>query len=321
MSFRRIGRGMSRRAFLGGLASGGVALGVGAGCGPVLGKMLGSPPEVVWGVHGTKPGWLHKPRAIAIDGDDHLYIADLTDRIQVFDRDGQFLRHWRTPSLNVDGPSGLYVDRLGRVIVADTHFYRILVYDRQGELLFQVGDGVQGTRPGRFGYPTDAVVDSQGRFFITEYGENDRVQVFSPEGKWLHQWGGHGHEPGQFLRPTSISIDEEARLYVSDACNHRVQVFDTQGKLLHIWGGRGAEPGEICFAYGLCLGPGGSLYVCEYGNSRVQRFSRDGSPEGTWGSPGRGPGELFNPWSVVADSQGAVHVVDSGNHRIQRFRL
>src|SRR6059058_1701758 len=70
-----------------------------------------SRPEVVWGIHGTRPGWLHKPRVAAFDAEDHLYLADLTDRIQVFDRDGKFLRTWSTPEFNVDGPSGLTVDR------------------------------------------------------------------------------------------------------------------------------------------------------------------------------------------------------------------
>src|SRR5918994_1130805 len=107
-------------------------------------RVGGSAPELVWGIHGTKPGWLQKPRVAAFDGRDQLYIADLTDRIQVFDRDGRYLRGWRTPDLNVDGPSGLTVDRLGRLLVADTHFYRVLVYSNQGELLFQIGDGVQG---------------------------------------------------------------------------------------------------------------------------------------------------------------------------------
>src|SRR6202044_3312561 len=86
-----------------------------------------SAPELVWGVHGVKPGPLHKPRAAAFDAEDHLYLADLTDRIQVFDRDGRFLRGWRTPDFNVDGPSGLTVDRYGRLLVSDTHFYRVLV--------------------------------------------------------------------------------------------------------------------------------------------------------------------------------------------------
>ena len=175
-----------------------------------------SSADAVWGIHGTRDGWLHKPRVAAFDADDNLYIADLTDRIQVFDRDGKYLRGWRTPALNVDGPSGLTVDRYGRILVADTHFYRVLVYSPAGEILFQLGDGIQGTEKGRFGYATDVVIDKAGNFYVSEYGENDRIQVFSAAGKWLRQWGGrtvyaqarrileaacHGHRrPGPHLR-------------------------------------------------------------------------------------------------------------------------
>jgi DNA-binding beta-propeller fold protein YncE len=294
-----------------------IAAGLAAGC-DLPG---GSSPEAVWGVHGTRDGWLQKPRVAAFDADDRLYLADLTDRVQVFDRDGEFLRAWRMPGLNVDGPSGLTVDRLGRVLVADTHFYRVMVYDRQGNLLRQIGDGIQGTEPGRFGYPTDAVIDRAGNFYVAEYGDNDRIQVFSPEGKWLRQWGGHGFEPGEFLRPRALAIDEEDHLYVADSCNHRIQVFDTSGKLLRTWGERGPKLGQLSYPYDVALGPDGSLYVCEYGNGRVQKFRRDGTPLGAWGRPGYGPGELNNPWALAVDSRGAVSVIDSNNHRVQRFRL
>lgn len=280
-----------------------------------------SAPELVWGVHGVKPGRLHKPRVAAFDAEDHLYLADLTDRIQVFDRDGQFLRSWRTPEFNVDGPSGLTVDRHGRLLVADTHFYRVLVYSPRGELSFQIGDGVQGTTPGRFGYPTDVVIDREGNFYVSEYGENDRIQVFSPEGKWLRQWGGHGYEPGEFLKPRALAIDEQDRLYVADSCNHRIQVFDTRGNLLKSWGSRGDGPAEMNYPYDLAIGPDHCLYVCEYGNHRVQKFTLDGESLGTWGHPGRGPGQLYNPYALAVDHEGAVSVVDSNNHRVQRFHM
>jgi len=288
-----------------------------AGCG----EFVGSSPDLVWGVHGTKPGWLHKPRVAAFDKENHLYIADLTDRIQVFDRDGKYIRGWRTPDLNVDGPSGLTVDRYGRLLVADTHFYRILVYSSKGEILFQLGDGVQGTTPGRFGYPTDVVLDKAGNFYVSEYGENDRIQVFSPEGKWLRQWGGHGYAPGEFLRPRALAMDDRDQLYVADSCNHRIQVFDANGKLLRMWGTRGTAPGQMSYPFDLSIGPDGFLYVCEYGNSRVQKFTLDGKPRGLWGGAGRDPGRLNNPWALAVDGEGAVSVIDSNNHRVQRFRL
>lgn len=278
-------------------------------------------PDLVWGIHGTKPGWLHKPRAAAFDGHDRLYLADLTDRIQAFDRDGKFLQCWRTPEFNVDGPSGLTVDRLGRLLVADTHFYRVLVYSPQGQILFQIGDGVQGTTPGRFGYPTDVVIDKAGNFYVADYGENDRIQVFSPEGKWLRQWGGHGYALGEFLKPRALAIDDQDRIYVADSCNHRIQVFDTMGNRLAHWGTRGADPGQLSYPYDLAIGPDNALYVCEYGNHRVQKFTLDGRSLGLWGAAGRGPGQLNNPFALAVDHTGAVSVIDSNNHRVQRFRM
>jgi DNA-binding beta-propeller fold protein YncE len=299
------------------LAALGVLLAVTAGC-DLKSRYA---PELVWGVHGVKAGHLHKPRVAAFDAEDHLYLADLTDRIQVFDRDGHYLRGWRTPEFNVDGPSGLTIDRHGRLLVADTHFYRVLIYSPEGELLFQIGDGVQGTTPGRFGYPTDVVIDREGNFYVSEYGENDRIQVFSPEGKWLRQWGGHGYEPGEFLKPRAIAIDEKDRLFVADSCNHRIQVFDTRGKLLYHWGSRGDKPGEMSYPYDLAIGPDHCLYVCEYANHRVQKFTLDGRSLGTWGTPGKKPGQLYNPYALAVDREGYVSVVDSNNHRVQRFRM
>jgi len=288
---------------------------------PGCGLPARSVPDLVWGVHGIKPGHLYKPRAAAFDSRDQLFLADLTDRIQVFDRDGNYLRGWRTPEFNVDGPSGLTIDRNGRLLVADTHYYRVLIYAENGDLLFQIGDGVQGTTPGRFGYPTDVVIDRAGNFYVAEYGENDRIQVFSPEGEWLRQWGGHGYEPGEFLRPRALAIDEKDRLFVADSCNHRIQVFDTQGKLLDSWGSRGERPGEMSYPYDLSIGPDHCLYVCEYGNHRVQKFTLEGKSLALWGSAGRVPGQLYNPYALAVDSLCNVSVVDSNNHRVQRFRM
>ena len=88
------------------------------------------------------------------------------------------------------------------------------------------------------------MIDQAGNFYVAEYGENDRIQVFSPEGKWLREWGGHGYEPGEFLRPRALAIDENDQLYVADSCNHRIQVFDTQGKLLADVGQPGGRAGR-----------------------------------------------------------------------------
>lgn len=277
-------------------------------------------PELVWGKRGISPGRLQKPRAMAIDAQDNLYLIDTTARIQVFDVDGKYLRGWRTPESKNGRPTGLTINRSGKLLVADTHYYRVLVYQPDGQPVESATiGGTMGSGPGEFGFVTDAVDDSQGNIFVAEYGQWDRIQKFSPDGVFILQWGTHGSEPGQFRRPQNLAIDEQDRIWVADACNHRIQVFDNNGRLLWLWGEQGAEPGKLYYPYDLVFDDEGHLIVCEYGNHRLQKFTREGKSLGCWGSHGRAPGQLHNPWALVRDRRGRIHVLDSNNHRVQRI--
>jgi DNA-binding beta-propeller fold protein YncE len=289
-----------------------------AGCAP--GEEGAYQPDKIWGRIGITDGRFQKPRAMAIDRYDRLYIVDMTARIQVFDVDGNFIRTWSTPVHDNGRPTGLTIDHDGNLLVADTHYFRILCYTPEGRLLEdKTLGGTMGDRPGEFGLVTDAVRDSQGNIYVSEYGEWDRIQKFSPDREFLVQWGGHGDAPGQFLRPQNMEIDGDNRIWVADACNHRIQVFDTKGNLELLWGEEGTAVGQLSYPYDLTLDGEGHVYVCEYGNHRVQKFTLDGRSVAVWGRNGRRPGELHNPWALVRDSQGRIHVLDSNNHRVQKF--
>jgi sugar lactone lactonase YvrE len=281
-----------------------------------------APPDLVWGKLGVGNGQFSKPRAIAIDGDDQLYIVDMTARIQVFDVDGKFIRGWQTPEHANGRPTGLTISTDGNLLVADTHYYRILTYTPQGELLTHATlGGTMGQGPGEFGFVTDAVRDTAGNYFVSEYGEFDRIQKFSPDGKFLLEWGGHGSRPGEFLRPQHLELDGDGLLWVADACNHRIQVFDGKGKVVKLWGTHGTDLGQLSYPYCLTLDGEGHVYICEYGNHRVQKLTLDGESVACWGREGRKPGQLFNPWALVLDSRRRLHVLDSNNHRVQRIVL
>ncbi len=163
-------------------------------------------PQLVWGQRGVTEGKLLKPRGLAIDGSDRIYIVDMTARVQIFDQDGKFLRGFRTPEWAQGKPTGLSIDRDGNVIVPDTHYFRVLFYTPTGELLpSRTIGGTEGTEPGQFGFVTDVVQDSRGNYYVSEYGENDRIQMFTGSGEFVLQWGSHGSEPGEFRRPQSLS--------------------------------------------------------------------------------------------------------------------
>lgn len=293
-------------------------------CGAVAGCDTSVPapgaPELVWSERGLLNGQLQKPRAMAVNSDDEIYVVDFTARIQVFDRDGKFLRGWMTPDSSVGRPTGLSIDRDGRLLVANTHYYQVLIYSPEGELVDSLG-GTRGHGPGEFGLVTDAVQDSQGNYYVAEYGEYDRIQKFTRDGEFITQWGSHGFEPGQFRRPQNLAVDAEDNIWVVDACNHRVQVFDSAGKLLRIWGEKGDAPGQLYYPYDLLLDSEGNVYISEFGNCRVQKFTPDGESLACWGREGRRPGELSRPWAIVMDTQDRIHVLDTENHRVQRITL
>jgi NHL repeat len=281
--------------------------------------------DAVWGQPGKTEGKLQKPRAITIDKHDHLYIVDITPRISVFTPDGEYLRGWQTPQFADGKPSGLSFSRDGNLLVADTHYARILCYTPEGKLLENrtIG-GTKGEKPGEFSCVTDCLEDSVGNYYVSEYGEWDRIQKFTPQRKYLSQWGGHGSEKGKFLRPQKMAIDDRDQIWVTDACNHRVQVFDVRGsepKLVMVWGEFGVAPGKLRYPYDILLDGQGHVYLCEFGNHRVQKFTLDGDLIGWWGKNGRKGGELDQPWGITRDSQGRMYVLDSYNHRVQRFWL
>lgn len=281
--------------------------------------------EKVWGQRGLGPGLFQKPRALAIDDQDQLYIVDMTARIQVFTRDGEYLRSWQTPESKNGRPTGMSFDREGNLVVADTHYFRMLVYTPEGKLLDDrtIG-GESGSAPGQFNFVTDVAQDSQGHYYIAEYGEFDRVQKFTRSGEFVMQWGRHGSELGEFIRPQSIAFDDQQRLWVADACNHRIQVFEVSGneaKLVRHWGEQGSALGQLNYPYGLQLDGQGHVYLCEFGNHRVQKFTEEGKLVGWWGRNGRRDGELCQPWTAQLDSRGRLHVLDSYNHRVQRIWL
>src|SRR5687768_10484136 len=100
-------RGMTRRGWLTAAVVGSCA-GM-SGCFSQSGPQMGV-VEKVWGLRGATPGRLNRPRAIAIDKEDLLYVVDMTPQIQVFTGDGRFVRGWQTPEFEHGRPSGLAFD-------------------------------------------------------------------------------------------------------------------------------------------------------------------------------------------------------------------
>ena len=315
-----------------GSGSGGVRLGVSGlvllpilffGCGeqPAPETTSAFPHDVIFGRPGNIDGRFDYPRAIAIDRErSRVYVVDKTARVQRFGLDGGFQTGWTMPRFANGKPTGLAIDPEGRVVVADTHEHRIAIFSPDGELLESFG--TYGEEDGQFVYPTDVAMANDGTWFVSEYGGNDRVQIFDADRRVIGSIGFHGYSdvdgrPG-LLRPQAIAWDDATQeLFIADAVNHRIVVTGRDGLIKRVLGGAGPGPGRLAYPYDLALEEDGSILVVEYGNNRVQRLDRiSGDCLGMWGGAGFEPGRLRYPWAI--DSvDGVTAVLDSGNNRVQ----
>ena len=307
-----------KHACLGGVASG---LLYSSGCAGFLRRNGESQlPIRQWGRLGLTNGRFQKPRAMAIDANDEIYVADKTGRIQVFNTSGEFLRGWRTPEIANGKPTGLSFNNAGDLMVADTHYYRVLFYTREGELIdSKTLGGSFGPDEGQMAFVTDCVQATDDIYFVSEYGQFDRIQKYDAAGHFVARFGSHGNGVDQFSRPQSIAIDEAGSLWIADACNHRILQYDWTGDVprqLQSFGELGTAPGQFRYPYGMLLGENQTIYVAEYGGHRVQKLTRQGVPLASWGMAGREPSQLNSPWAMVRDSKGLFYVLDSGNNRV-----
>ena len=69
---------------------------------------------------------------------------------------------------------------------------RVAKFTRDGKFLLQFG--TRGNGPGQFGLPHNVVVDAQGKVYVTDR-DNERVEVFDSNGKFLNQWKTYGGFP------------------------------------------------------------------------------------------------------------------------------
>lgn len=277
-------------------------------------------PLVIIGSTGRAPGQFVYPRGMAFDSARQcLHVVDKSGRIQRFDEDGRFLDAIVLPKFDRGYPTGLSIEpTTGRLFVADTHEHRVLIYDSDGRLVGTFGS--EGEDPGQMLYPTDVAFGPDGLIFVSEYGGNDRIQVFDAEFEPLYAFGTFGFGPGEFNRPQSIEYDAARdELVILDACNHRIVITDRLGNWKDVVGSAGRGRGNLSYPYGLVLNPDGSYLVSEFGNSRVQHLARDGTSLGLFGITGSGPGELQTPWGLAAADRRLL-VVDSRNDRVQAFR-
>jgi DNA-binding beta-propeller fold protein YncE len=186
--------------------------------------------------------------------------------------DGKDSIHIPRPGGPFNRPTNLAVGTNGDLYVSDGYGNcRVHQFSPTGTL--KRSWGVVGKGPGQFHLPHGIAVAADGRVFVCDR-ENDRIQVFSPDGEYLTEWT-------DTQRPTHLVFDAQGHAYVSELWWHkgqtsqrhgpieqprygRVSVFDRDGGLLARWGTPDATaPGSFAAPHGIAVDSRGDIYVAE----------------------------------------------------------
>jgi DNA-binding beta-propeller fold protein YncE len=170
-----------------------------------------------------KESYFDDPYGIAIDpATEHMYVCDRSRHmVIVLDRSGHVLARYGK-RFGGDGPGEFRLPTQiavggGEIVVLDSGNRRIQILDEEGH--FQKEIRVEG-----LGNGSGLAIDNDKNIYITDPAL-DRLQVFSPDGQELYEFGQTGMQPGQFRGISGIWLDSGHCLYVVDTQNRRVQLF------------------------------------------------------------------------------------------------
>jgi DNA-binding beta-propeller fold protein YncE/4-amino-4-deoxy-L-arabinose transferase-like glycosyltransferase len=266
-----------------------------------------------WGGYGLQKGQFIEPRAVAVDTEGRLYVADTGNhRVQIFDGEGQLLQVWSGGNEAFVEPLAIAVDNHGDVLVLDSHTNWIQRFDAQGHYLGRFGGPLAG-----FFHARELAVDGQDNVYVADTGFS-RIIKYSPDGIQLEVLGTQGSGEGQLMEPVGLAIDANGDIYVADVSNQRIQRLDVLGRYLDSWP---LAPSESVNGTHLVLGDDGLLYATEPSRQRFVVFTQDGKVVGRWGQGGQGSGQFDRPTDFALDGRGYLYVADTYNHRVQKWKV
>ena len=128
--------------------------------------------------------------------------------------------------------------------------------------------------------------------------KNNRVQKFSPDGRFLGKFGASDAGVGALSRPTGVAIDSQGDVYVTDWGNHRVQVYGPDGTFITSLVGDAQQPS-----------PWAQTYI--EANPDIVKARRRVNLEPEW--------RFRRPVAVNVDQEDRIFVLEAARHRIQVY--
>ena len=273
-------------------------------------------PIQKFGEQGNGSGKFLTPRAVVVDTDGSMYVADTGNRlIQKIDAKGNFITQFQinkekenrsTCDLALNRKKGVIVctETLIGGGINPTMGNIVMVYNREGTLQDVFTNKVMKCA-------LCIATNSRGDIIVSDYLVHS-LFMYDEHGTFLRRIG----HAGTFNHPAFICIGENDAIIVSDTNNDCVQIFDKDGNFQHQFGRSGSGKGELKQPFGVAADKE-HILVVDSGNRRIQVFTKAGQFVSMMEST-EDPFE--QPRGMAITDDGHAYIADRDNHCIKKFK-
>ncbi|XP_074612449.1 E3 ubiquitin-protein ligase TRIM45-like isoform X1 [Acropora palmata] len=200
----------------------------------------------------------------------------------------------------------------------------LLVHDRQHHYQFDFTFGAIGRRGEEFDVINDIAVNHKTGTIAVADSWNERVQLFSSDGKFQRQVKLDGKpfsvaftKSGDLLVLLPFSNNKLRLLSKKDGANNKVKVLSSDGNdLLLSFSASNSDEYPDCAVYHKK-----KFYVCYPGAHCIKMFDETGVYLRDIGCKGSNDGQFDRPRGLVIDKYNRLIVCDVNNRRLQLFSL
>jgi DNA-binding beta-propeller fold protein YncE len=149
-------------------------------------------------------GMFTNEHGLRIDPDGNVWVTDNGDhRVMKFNKKGELLLSLGEKGVSGDDqkhfyrPADIAFAPTGEVYIADGYGNaRVMKITKDGKYISEWGK--HGTGPSEFNIVHSVAVDSKGAVYVSDR-ENNRIQIFDPNGKYLREWNHLGATQNIFI--------------------------------------------------------------------------------------------------------------------------
>ena len=191
--------------------------------------------------------------------------------------------------------------------------FTVQVKPRQYEPVLSFGRKGLSWSSRKFDCPWGVAVNERNEIAVTDCS-NNRVQIFSCNGKFIRSFGKKGVKKGEFKDPSGIAYLNNGNIVVADSSNDRLQIFTERGEYLAQIGSEEIPDHQFNSPMGLSVDNDGNIIVADSNNKLIKIFT----PSGQFLRKFGGEYLLVDPFHCIQKDQYFI-VSDKGDHCIKVF--